>query len=136
MVNREDLMARRDDIMARREELMERAAELRERFQENMTADVITTAAGWSLVSTGIAMGVTFWVRGRRSFLALVIPVGLLAGGAALLGNGFLHRRGMRIEDAEMQVREQLAALDPVGRMQVLRDVGRESMPFVRHAHN
>lgn len=136
MVNKEDIMARRDEIMARREELMERAAELRERFQENVTADVVTTAVGWSLVSTGIAMGVTLWMRGKRGILALFLPIGLLAGGAALLGNGYLHRRGMRIENAEAQVRDQLAALDPVGRMQVLRDVGRESMPFVRHAHN
>jgi hypothetical protein len=33
-------------------------------------------------------------------------------------------------------VREQLAALDPVARFHVLRDVGRDAMPFVRHSHN
>ena len=136
MITREEMMTRRDDIMARREELMERAAELRERFQENVDRDMVTSAAGWTLVSGGIAFGVTQFVRGRRSILALLLPITLIAGGAALLTTGFTHRRGMRISEAEATIRAQLGELDPVARVQVLRDMRGDFVPFARHAHN
>jgi hypothetical protein len=136
MITREEMMARRDDMMARREELMERAAELRERFQENVDRDFVTSAAGWTLVSGGIAFGVTQLVRGRRTLLTLLFPIALIAGGAALLGTGAVHRRGVRISDAEESIRLQLAELDPVARMQVFKDMRGDFVPFVRHSHN
>ncbi len=136
MLTRDDIMARRDDIMARREELMERAQEIRERFQENIDRDVVTSAAGWTLVSGGVAFGITQYVRGRRGVWALLLPIALIAGGAALLGTGFAHRRGVLIGDVEADIRAQLAQLDPVARMQVLKDVRGDFVPFVRHSHN
>jgi hypothetical protein len=136
MITREDMMARREDVVARREELMERAAELRERFQDNVDRDFVTSAAGWTLVSGGIAFGVTQFTRGRRTFLALMLPIALIAGGAALLGTGAVHRRGARISDAEAGIRAQLAELDPVARMQIFRDMRGDFVRFVRHSHN
>jgi hypothetical protein len=136
MVTREDIMARRDDLMARREELMERAQDIRERFQENVNQETVTTAFGWTLVSGGIAFGVTQFARGRRGIWALLLPISLIAGGAALLGTGFAHRRGVRIGDVEADIRLQLAELDPIARMQVLKDVRGDFVPFVRHSHN
>lgn len=130
-------MVTKEDIMARREELMARADELRERFADNVDEEVVAQAAGWTLVSAGIAVGVTMWFRGRRTVLAMLLPIGLITGGAMLLGNTAWHRRGSRILEAEARVREELASLDPVARLQVMREVGPETMPFVRrHAHN
>ena len=136
MITREDMIARREEMLARRDELMERAAEIRERFQENVDRDTVATAAGWTLVSGGIAFGVTQYLRGRRGILALLLPIAFIAGGAALLVTGFAHRRGVRIEDVEAEIRGQLSDLDPIARMQVLRDVRGDFMPFVRHSHN
>jgi len=136
MLTREDMMARRDDIVARREELMERAQEIRERFQENVDRDVVASAAGWTLISGGVAFGITQFVRGRRGLWALLLPIALIAGGATLLGTGLAHRRGVRIGDVEAEIRAQLAELDPIARMQVLKDVRGDFVPFVRHSHN
>jgi hypothetical protein len=136
MISKDDMMQARDDLVARREELMRRAQEIREQFAESVDEDLVVNAAGWTLVSTGLALGVTEWIRGRRGVRALVLPIALLAGGFALLGGGFMRRRNVRVDEAEMIMRQQLAALDPVARFRVLRDVGRESMPFVRHSHN
>jgi len=136
MITREDMMARRDEMMARQEELMQRAQEIRERFQENVNQDTVTTAVGWTLVSGGIAFGVTQYVRGHRGIWALLLPAAFIISGVAMLGGGFAHRRGVRITDAESQIREQLAELDPVARMQVFRDMRGDFVPFVRHSHN
>lgn len=136
MIGREDMMAKRDELMERREELMQRADELRERFAEGVDDDVVRSAVGWTLVSAGMAFGVTQWFKGRRGVWSLLLPVGMMASGFALLGGSMWHRRGERIGAAEMHVREELAALDPVARFQVLREVSRESVPFVRHSHN
>lgn len=136
MLSKDDFAETRDQLMARREELMHRAAELRERFADSVDEDLVVNAAGWTLVSAGISLGVTQWFRGRRSVLALILPVSLLVAGAGLLGGGFMRRRGFRIDEAEMAVREQLAALDPVARFHVLRDVGKDTMSFVRRSHN
>jgi len=136
MFSKDDMAVAEEQFQARREELTRRAQELRERFTESVDEDLVTTTLGWTLVSGGVAMGVTQWARGRRGILSLLLPVGLLFAGMSLLGGGFMHRRGLRIDEAEDHVREQLAALDPVARFRVLRDVGRDAMPFMRHARN
>jgi hypothetical protein len=123
-------------MMARREELMQRADEMRARFAENVDQDLVVNAAGLTLVSAGLSLGVTQWLRGKRSVLSLLLPVALLIAGMGVLGGGFARRRGVSINEAEEAVRAQLAALDPVARFHVLRDVNRDSMPFVRHSHN
>lgn len=132
-----ELAARRALLMERaetgRDELARRAEEIRERFSENMTAEVVTSAAGWTLISTGIAWGVTDWLKGRRLLRSLIFPAGLIVLGVAVLGGGaFMHRRGGYIDEAEMAVREQISKLDPFARLRVLRDVAEESVPFVR----
>ena len=116
-----------------REELAERAAEIREQFAERVNADVMTTFAGWTLVSTGLAWGVTDFMRGRRGMRSLVLPMSLIAMGVAVLGGEtLLHRRATHIGETEERVREELAALGPFARARVLRDVSEDTPPLVR----
>ena len=136
MITRDDLAARRDELMERREMLMQRAEEIRERFAENADRDAVTMTVGLTMLSAGVAWGVTQWLRGRRGLFSLVLPIGLLMGGSALAATGAWHRRGIHIDEAEARVRAELAALDPLARVRVVRDMAGESMPFVRHAHN
>lgn len=136
MLNKEDLLARRDDLYARREELMERATEIREKFEDAVNEDTVTTAVGWTLVSGGLAFGVTQWLRGRRGIVALLLPLAFVASGVALLTGGFAHRRGRHIAEVEDDIRRSLASLDPVARWQVLGHVGREAAPFATHSEN
>jgi hypothetical protein len=116
-----------------REELAERAALLREQFAQHVTADAVTTFSGWTLVSTGLAWGVTDFMRGRRGVRSLVLPMSLIAMGAAVLGGGtLLHRRATQIGEAEVRVREELAELGPFARARVLRDVTDDTPTLVR----
>jgi hypothetical protein len=134
---RREEMARRAELS--REELARRAQDIREQFAERVDRETVTSFAGWTLVSTGIAWGVTDWLRGQRGLRSLIFPIGLIVLGTAVLGGGAAWtRRAEHIGEAEMRVREELAGLDPFARMRVLRDVGEESMPFVRRlsAHN
>ena len=116
-----------------REELAERAEMLRAQFSEHVTQEAVTTFAGWTLVSTGLAWGVTDFMRGRRGVRSLILPMSLIAMGAAVLGGGtLLHRRASQIGEAEVRVREELAELGPFARARVLRDVTEDTPPLVR----
>lgn len=139
----EGLSERRAELMeqaeAGREELARRAEQIREQFAENVTQEAITSFTGWTLVSTGIAWGVTDWMRGRRGFNSMIVPLALLALGMAVLGGGSMwHRRAITIGEAEERVREELAQLGPFARTRVLRDVAEASVPFVHRitSHN
>lgn len=123
----DDLKEHFDDVLARREELARRAEEIYERFADNVNRDTVVAAAGWTLVSTGIAFGVAQWLRGRRGILGVLVPLLFMAGGAAILTGGFASRRGARMAQAEEDIRNSLAALDPVARVQVLGHVGRDA---------
>jgi len=136
MVSKEEIMARRDELMERREEMMKRAEEIRERFQEKVDRDTVQSAAGWTLVSSGLAFGVTQFVKGNRGVGALLFPIALILSGAAVLGAAVAHRRGIHINDVEATLREQLSELDPIARMRVLRDMRSDFVPFVKHSHN
>lgn len=128
--SREEL-ARRAEMG--REELMRRAEEIRESFAENVTQEVVTNFVGWTLISTGIAWGVTDWMRGRRTVRTLLLPIGMLVLGTAVLGGGTAwHRRSEHISETEERVRAELQALDPFARFRILRDVAEETVPFVR----
>ena len=127
MISGDDLKGHFDDALARREELARRAEEIYERFAESVDRDTVVTAAGWTLVSTGIAFGAAQWLRGRRGILAILAPLLLMAAGAAVLTGGFATRRGARMAQAEEDIRSSLAALDPVARVQVLGHVGRDA---------
>lgn len=136
MMHREDFAARRDEMLERKDALMARADEIRERFAENADRDAVTMTVGLTLLSAGVAWGVTQWLRGRRGILMWVLPVGLVMTGSALSANGAWHRRGSHIDEAEERVRAELATLDPLARVRVMRDMAGESLPFVHHARN
>lgn len=122
MLSREELLMRRDDI--------------REQFNEHWDDPAIDNAVGLSLVGAGaatIAYGI--FVK-RRSIWYYLLAGAFMMAGAALMGGGAVSRRSTRISDTGEMVRAELLALDPIARMQVLRSVGRETMPFVRHSHN
>lgn len=136
MFRRDKLAERRDELMERRDELMERAAEIKERFAEDVDTDAVTAFVGWTFVSTGIAFGVTQWMRGRRSALSLIAPIALLAVGFAALGGGMWHRRGAHIGEVEERINAELAALGPIARMRVIRDMAGASLPFGPGSHN
>jgi len=135
---RADDVARRMD--ERREELARKAEEIRAQFAEHVQREQVTGFVGWTLISTGLALGVTSFVRGQRKFRHLILPIGFVALGAAVLGGSSAwERRAAHIAEAEVRVREQMDALDPLARMQVLRDIGKDTVPdFVRRmpAHN
>lgn len=132
MVTREEIGEFRDEIARRRDELMERAIELRERFVESADEESVAMAFGLSLVGTGVALGVTQALRGRRKASALLLPVGLIAAGFFVAGRGFMSRRTERIAVAEARVRDELSTLDPLAKARVLRDVASEQLAFIR----
>ncbi len=127
MMSGDDLKEHFDDMLARREDLVRRAEEIRERFAEGVDQETLVAAAGWTLVSAGIAFGLTQWLRGRRGLLGMLVPVLAVIAGAAVLTGGFASRRGARMAQAEDDIRRSLAALDPVARVQVLGHVGRDA---------
>lgn len=142
MPTKEQIAARiaeqRAELMERaemgRDELARRARAIRESFAENVHTDVVVNFAGWTLISTGIAWGVTGWMRGKRGAGALFLPIAMLVLGTSLLGGGaWWQRRSAHIGEAEIRVRAELEKLDPLARFRVLRDMAGETVPFVRN---
>lgn len=136
MVTREDIITAREDLLAKREALMARANEIREEFGEHVDGDTVAMAAGLSLLSGGVAWGLTQILRGRRGFMALLAPLALIAMGLVIASRGAMSRRGAHILATEDRVRDELAGLDPLARVRVLRDMASEQLAFVRHAEN
>lgn len=136
MISREEILEKRDELMARREALMERADHIREEFMDNVDADAVTMAVGLSLVSGGVAWGITQALRGRRGLLSALPPMGLIAAGLVIAGRGALGRRAVRIDVAEERVRGELSGLDPFARARILRDMASEQLPFIHHSEN
>lgn len=129
MISREELLDRRDELMARRDELMERADQIRDDFMEHVDTDTVTMAVGMSLVSGGVAWGLTQVLRGRRGAMGVVWPVGLMALGLVIAGRGAMSRRTAHVQ----RVREELAELGPIARVQAARGLTTIRMPFVHH---
>lgn len=125
MVTREEMMARKDEWVARKDEIAER-------FVDTATDPVVDSALALSLVGAGAATVIVSAVRRERGVLGyLVGMVFVLAG--ILVMSGALKERSGRISDAEVEVRAQLATLDPIARAQVLKDMAGETVaPFVR----
>lgn len=134
---REDLMERAQEMAekagASREDLARRAEIIRERFAENVTQEAVTNFVGWTMVSAGIAWGVTDWTRGRRAWTSYLLPGLLVALGAAAMSGGrvWQHRAAL-IDEAELRVRDDLRTLDPFARLRVLRDMSEETAPLIR----
>jgi hypothetical protein len=122
--------------MLSRDELLARRDELRERFAEKAVDPVIDSTVGLTLVSTGVAVGVTMIMRGRRGVLPILLSLGLVFAGLAVMSGGAYGRRTGRISHAEDVLREHLLGLDPLARAQVLREVVPQAFPMIRHAHN
>lgn len=136
MISREQILEGRDALMARREALMDRADEIRGQFMENVDGDAVEMAVGLSLVSGGVAWGLTRMLRGRRGMLSTVLPLALVGLGLVIAGRGAMGRRAVRISEAEVRVRDELSGLDPLARARVLRDMASEQLPFVHHSQN
>ena len=130
------LDARREAVEDRfeqqREMLAERAAMIRERFAERVSEEAVTNFAGLTVASTGVAWGVTNWVRGRRSALSLLGPALLVATGLAVVGGGAWRRRSRHIHDVEGHIEEQLAGVGPIARVQIVREMAAHAVPHFR----
>lgn len=130
MVNQEEIQAPTDEWLARRDEI-------RERFVEHIDDPAVDAAIGLSLVGAGLGTVIMNLIRGRRSAWAYLLPAVFILGGIAIISGGAVSRRSDRIAAAEEVVREQLAALDPIARAQVLRGMASETIaPLIRHSAN
>lgn len=100
-----------------------------ERWQESLSErQQAEPAAAVSLLGAGLIAGAIALAKRRRTFLSLAIPSFLISLGTALLIDTFLKARKRRIEEAEQHIAEQLAALDPVARAEVLKRVGEQQI--------
>lgn len=134
MITREQFDEKRDELMAQRDELVARAAHIREQFVDGIDDEAVTMTVGLTLISGGVAWGLTQAIRGRRNRLALLLPAGLVLGGLVMLSRSALDRRSAHIVSAEEHVREGLAGLDPLAKARVLRDIAGEQLAFVRRS--
>jgi len=130
MITREEMMARKDEWLARKDEI-------KDRFVEHIDDPAVDAAIGLSLVGAGLGSIILNLIRGKRSAWAYLLPAVFVLGGIAVVSGGAVSRRSDRISIAEDAVRQQLAALDPIGRAQVLKDVAGEAFaPLIHHNTN
>lgn len=130
MITREDIQER---IEAGRDQWTERKDELKERFTDASSSAAFVDALGVSLIGAGIGTIAMSLIRRRRSVLTYVIAGCFIVAGLGFVGGGAWGRRSAHISEAEDSVRDQLAALDPIARAQVLKDIaGEQVAPFVR----
>lgn len=86
-------------------------------------------AAGLAFLGTGVAMGVVMSLRRRQGVAAWLIPGLLVILGTALVGTSAAARYGVRVDETEQRVREELGQLDPFARVKVLKDLAEEQVP-------
>lgn len=124
MVTREDMLAKKDEWLARKDEIQAR-------FVDTVDDPVLDGAIGLSLVGAGAGTIIINLIQRKRGVLGYLIGVAFVLMGVVVLGGTYRVRSG-RISEAEDQVREQLAALDPVARAQVLKSMATETVaPFI-----
>jgi len=129
MVTREEIMER---VEAGRDEWAERKEELRARFTDASRNAAVVDALGVSLIGAGVGTIVMSLVRRRRGALTYVVAACFIVAGLGFVGGGVWGRRTAHISEAEANVREQLASLDPIARAQVLKDMaGEQVAPFI-----
>lgn len=125
----EEIAERYPRLERMREDIPEWGGQVRER----LTTPPATTGVAYSLIGTAAGLGAFMLYTRRRSLLAWAPPLALLAFGLALLGGGFAHRRGTRIDETLAHMREELAALDPIARARVLSSVATDTAaPLIR----
>ena len=124
MVTKEEMLAKRDEWLARKDEI-------KMSFVDRVDDPVLDGAIGLSLVGAGAGTIIVNLIQRRRSVVGYLVGMAFVLLGLAVLG-GTYRVRSERISDAEKQVREQLAALDPVARAQVLKSMATEQVaPFI-----
>jgi hypothetical protein len=124
MVTREEMLARKDEWLAKK-------GEIQASFSDRVDDPAFGSALGLSLVGAGAGTIIVNLIRHKRGALSYLIGAVFVVMGVAMLGSAYRVRSG-RISEAEVQVREQLSALDPVARAQVLRDMASEQVaPFI-----
>jgi hypothetical protein len=82
------------------------------------------TVAGAALFGFGVVAAIVMATQRRRGFLAWAVPGALIAGALALITDVAVDVRRDRMDEAQAIIEQELAALDPLARAQVLRDVG------------
>jgi hypothetical protein len=121
----------REEMLAKKEEWLARKDEIQAGFIDRVDDPVLDSAVGLSLVGAGAGTIIVNLIQRKRSVVGYLIGVAFVLLGVAVLG-GTYRVRSERISDAEVQVRAQLAALDPVARAQVLKSMASETVaPFI-----
>ena len=124
MVTKEEMLAKRDEWLARKDEI-------KMSFVDRVDDPVLDGAIGLSLVGAGAGTIIVNLIQRRRGVVGYLVGMAFVLLGLAVLG-GTYRVRSERISDAEQQVREQLSALDPVARAQVLKSMATEQVaPFI-----
>jgi hypothetical protein len=119
------------DAVTGQDAWLHRKDEISSAFRGGATNPVVDRVAGASLASGGfmlVGYALLGPARGpRRLWLSLFGGL-LMLGGLAVLGGGALGRRHEHISEAEAEIRNQLAALDPIARAEVLKDMASEQV--------
>jgi hypothetical protein len=127
MVTKEEMLARKDEWLAKKDEIQSS-------FIDRVEDPAFDSALGLSLVGAGAGTIIINLIQHKRSVVGYLIGAAFVLLGVAMLGGAYRVRSG-RISEAEEQVREQLSALDPVARAQVLRSMASEQVaPFINRA--
>jgi hypothetical protein len=115
-----------------RDEWADRKEAIKARFSDVSRKEAAMDSLGVSLIGLGVGTVVRNLVSGRRTTTGYVVGALVAVAGALLLGMGLLERRTAQISEAEQVVRDQLSALDPVARAQILKDMADEQVTSVR----
>jgi hypothetical protein len=115
-------------VDAGRDEWANRKEAIKARFSEVSRKEAAMDSLGVSLIGLGVGTVVKNLVGGRRTTTGYVVGGLVAIAGALLLGMGLLERRTTHISEAEQVVRDQLSALDPVARAQILKDMAGEQV--------
>ena len=127
MVTKEEMLAKKDEWLARKDEI-------RLQFADRAEDPALRSAVGLSLVGAGAGTIVVMAIQRKRGVVGYLIGALFVLLGIAVIGGAY-RVRAERITDTEDSVRQQLAALDPIARAQVLQSMASEQVaPFVHRS--